>query len=349
MTPRLLTSADDARRTAFLDALGHRDPGVLAYHHPFYRDALTAAGVGEPLDFALEEHGELTALLPGRVRHAEAGTVFASLPFFGPNAGVLTRWDAGAPARHLALLDAVRAWMRAQPRPLAASLQTPFLQPDFTPYDAAWPEALRVERFTQWCDLQAGEWPAKVRYDLRRAAALGVAVDRDLSPADHDALYALYLENARAVGIPGKPRAVLDALARAPRERVRHYAARHAGRLVAGLIVLRSAATVSYYLPCNRDDARALQPGMALIDAAAREARADGLRWWNWEGSPGRESGVYRFKQRWGAVESPYRTYVLPFQPPEAFAALGRDRLSADFPFFFVYPFDRLPPAATTL
>ena len=344
MNVRLLTPADDARLAAFLDDLGRASPAALAYHYPFYRDTIAAAGVGEPTTFALEEDGVLTALLPGFSRSTDTGTVFASLPFFGPNAGVLAAAGDRAAERHRLLLDALRAWMRTHPRPLAASLQTPFLLPDFATYDALLPDALVVDRFTQQVDIQAGEWPSKVRYDLRRAANLGVTVERGLTSERLDAFYQLYMDNAQAVGIAVKPRSVVDQLAtRGVAEgRVKLYSAWHEGRFVAGLMVLQSPSVVSYYLPCNLDAARSLQPGMLLIDAAVQDARAAGRRWWNWEGSPSRESGVYMFKKRWGSTESPYRTYVLPFQPPETFAALGKDRIAAEFPFMFVYPFNRL-------
>jgi Acetyltransferase (GNAT) domain len=340
----LLTPRDDARLVAFLDDLGRASPAALAYHYPFYRDAIAAAGVGEPTSFALEENGAITAVLPGFSRSTDSGTVFASLPFFGPNAGVLTANDGGAFARHRHLLDALRAWMRTHPRPLAASLQTPFLLPDFTAYDTLLPDALVVDRFTQQVDIQAGEWPSKVRYDLRRAVNLGVTVERGLTGEKLDAFYQLYVDNAQAVGIAVKPRAVVDQLAiRGVAEgRVKLYSAWHEGRFVAGLMVLWGPSVVSYYLPCNLDAARSLQPGMLLIDAAVQDARAAGRRWWNWEGSPSRESGVYMFKKRWGSTESAYRTYALPFQPPEIFATLGKERIAAEFPYTFVYPFNRL-------
>ena len=112
--------------------------------------------------------------------------------------------------------------------------------------------------------------------------------------------------------------------------------------MISGLLTLFSAATASYYLPCTLREARPLQPATYLIDQAFAHVKSLGVRHWNWEGSPSRESGVYQFKARWGSVESAYRTLILPFQPPEVFRALGRERIARDFPFFFVYPFNQL-------
>jgi len=106
--------------------------------------------------------------------------------------------------------------------------------------------------------------------------------------------------------------------------------------------VLWGPRTVSYYLPCTLAEARALQPGAALIDHAATQARVAGRILWNWEGSPNRECGVYKFKARWNAREVPFRIRVEAQVPPDTFRALGRDRITAAFPSFFVYPFNLL-------
>ena len=73
-----------------------------------------------------------------------------------------------------------------------------------------------------------------------------------------------------------------------------------------------------------------------------RDAATAGLRFWNWEGSPSRDSGVYRFKAKWGSSASPYRIYVRPYVPEEVFRTLGADRLRAEFPNVYVYPHARL-------
>jgi hypothetical protein len=329
-----LTREHDGALTRFLDALGADSPSVLGYHYPFYRDVLDELGVGTPHYLGvLDAAGELLACLPGFVRRTEVGTVYSSLPFFGPNAGVLCRPERAAELQG-PLLGAALAFVRSQPNPLSASFYTPLLGP-MEGYDSALPQALVVERFTQYQALDKVD--SERKYDVRKADASGVVVTH--CPPEHwDALYDLYADNCREFGIPLKPRAAVRGLLERGGERVRSYLAWREGALVAGLILLQSPQTVSYYLPALRSEARVYQPTVKLIDHAMRQARASGRRYWNWESSPGRQSGVYFFKRKWGAVESRYRIYVHLLCPEERLRGLGRDRLEQAFPYFFVYP-----------
>ena len=115
--------------------------------------------------------------------------------------------------------------------------------------------------------------------------------------------------------------------------------------MIGALIMLWGPKTASYYLPCSSTEHRSLQPGTLLIDHACRDAIEHGIRYWNWESSPDRGGGVYRFKKKWGAIELGYSVTVVPLAGLEPLESLGADGISAAFPFFYVYPYDRLQPA----
>nr|WP_068430404.1 GNAT family N-acetyltransferase [Magnetospirillum sp. XM-1]CUW38055.1 conserved protein of unknown function \ len=338
----LLTGADDGELTAFLDGLGGSGGfPVLAYHYPFYRDLLSDLGVGEPMTLALRRHGRLVAVLPTILKRAPEGSVLASLPFFGPNGGVICS-EAEAEAAVPALLEAARQRLLAESNPLAMVVYTPLFGRDAALYAQALGQGEVVERFTQLTALDGRPWSKGLRYDIRRAATLGVTVEDGVDGDRLAEFYGLYRQNCADAGIPQKPFSVVETLARSPGE-ARFLFAYHEGRMVAGLLNLWGPRIVSYYMPCTLADARALQPGSLLIDRAAADARAAGRQWWNWEGSPNRDCGVYHFKQRWNSEESPFRIHVVALCPLDRLARLGREGLAAAFPWFFVYPFDRLP------
>lgn len=340
-----LSPAHDAEVCAFLDALGRRTPEVLAYHYPFYRDLLVQVGAGTPLYLGARSEGELVGLLPAFMHRGELGAVCSSLPFFGPNAGVLCSAAPGAPcsAVHAALLDVLIARAR-QADAWACSVYTPFLSDRYDPYDAAMPQALVVERSTQYQLLAHTQPAGALARNLRKAEAAGIEICTQPTPERVEHFYAIYRQNCAEHGIPLKPRIALDRLMSEGLggRHARVSFAYRAGEMIAGLLVLVSPRTVSYYTPCTRAEDRALQPGALLIDRAMQAARAAGQTHWNWESSPGRDSGVYRFKQKWGAQEAGYRTYVMALRDEQAFRQQGRQRLAAAFPWHYVYPFDRL-------
>jgi hypothetical protein len=206
------------------------------------------------------------------------------------------------------------------------------------------PDALVTDKFTQYLDLETVTFSKSIAYDLRRSERLGVTVSTDVDAQRRDAFYGLYVQNCIEQGIPVKPRACVEMLLdlEALGRRSAVYFAFHDGEMIGGLLVLRSPMTVSYYIPCTLARARGFQPGTLLIDRAIRDARARGARYWNWESSPSRESGVFQFKKKWGSQEGRYRIYLQPFRSQQYFRDLGRERIADLFPYYFVYPFDRL-------
>lgn len=343
LSVRKLTSADDEQVIGFLDELGRESPAVLGYHYPFYRDVLAGAGVGKPVYLAAYSGNELVGYLPVFSCESAVGPVWGSLPFFGPNAGVLCHAGADSPEIHRALLKELMA-RAAEERALSCSINTPFMFDQFSVYDEMLPGAVVVEKFTQYLDLNTAEWQGSLRRNLQKANRSNIEVSADVTAERIDAFYSIYEQNCRERDIPLKPKRSVELLCETSRssDRVRVYFAFRQGEMIGGLMVLASPLTVSYYIPCVLADARTLQPLVLLIDRAVQDARQRGNRYWNWESSPSRESGVYRFKQKWGSVEGLYRIYIQALCPVERLQELGERRISEYFPFYFVYPFDRL-------
>ncbi|HEY7120309.1 MAG TPA: hypothetical protein VH475_27220 [Tepidisphaeraceae bacterium] len=101
-----LTPGHDRELTRFLEQLGAVQPCVLGYHYPFFRDMLADLGLGRPLYFGAWSAEELVGILPGFIRAGATGAAYCSLPFFGPNAGVICAPHCDERAIHNALLRA---------------------------------------------------------------------------------------------------------------------------------------------------------------------------------------------------------------------------------------------------
>lgn len=338
-----LTANHDGELEEFLDRLGAHSASVLGYHYPFYRDLIVTAGAGKSCYLGARMGGDLIGVLPAFRIQSEAGTAYSSLPFFGPNAGVLAVTDGRSDTVYSALLEALLACARRDDA-LSCSVYTPFLAADLSAYEAAMPTAQVVEKFTQYLDLEATTWSSAIAYDLRKGKRLGVEIAKDVTAEHIDRFYELYHMNCVEYGIPIKPKPCVDLLfdARNLGKRSDAYFAFRDGEMIGGLLMVWSPMTASYYIPCALPSARTVQPGTLLIDRAVQDARQRGIRYWNWEASPSRESGVFQFKKKWGSIEGCYRIYVQAFQPVEVFRRLGKALIEKNFPFYFVYPFDRL-------
>lgn len=314
---------------------------MLGYHYPFYRDILVEIGVGHPFYLIAREKKKIVGVLPAFRRNTLSGAVYNSLPFFGPNAGVLCADDEKSAEIHTSLLKEFLHHAQRN-NALSCSIYTPFLFDRFELYDAIIPNAVVMNRFTQYSDLRTASWSKKIQYDLRKTQKLGIKISKNVTPEYLEQFYAIYNQNCQDNFVPLKPKKCIQLLAsdKYIGKFTDIYFAFHNGTMIGGLLVLFSPITVSYYIPCTLPGAKTLQPGTLLIDEAVRDARARGIQFWNWESSPSRESGVYRFKKKWGAEEKPYRIYVQPFQPKSKFCELGVENIRRDYPYYFVYPFD---------
>src|SRR5262249_11014148 len=136
-------SACDEEIVSFLNSLGRVTPSVLGYHYPFYRDMLVEIGIGQPIYLGARLNDTLIGLLPAFKMDSTAGVVYASLPFFGPNAGVLSNADERRGEIHRALLQTILARAR-QDRALSCSIYTPFLFDEFDLYDSVMPDVTVV-------------------------------------------------------------------------------------------------------------------------------------------------------------------------------------------------------------
>jgi hypothetical protein len=228
---------------------------------------------------------------------------------------------------------------------LACAIYTPFLDQRFDLYDTFLSGALVVPKFTQYSDVSVPFWEkGTIATDLRKAKRMGLMISTDVTPERVEAFFSIYSKNCADYGIPLKPRACIEFLMDegVRSGRVGAYFCFQNGQTIAGLLVTWSKLVTSYYLPCALEEARTFQPGTALIERAMNDSIARGIRVWNWESSPSRESGVYRFKKKWDAVEALYRIYVLLLGNHETLRRLGVDGIRSNFPYFYVYPFEQI-------
>lgn len=109
----------------------------------------------------------------------------------------------------------------------------------------------------------------------------------------------IHEQSCRENGTTAKPRECFETLLGGAQRagRLLNYVARLDGKVIGALLVVLGPQTASYYTLCTDPEYRTFQAGPLLIDRAMDDALALGLRYWNWEASPGPDSGVYKFKK----------------------------------------------------
>lgn len=340
----LLTAEDDVELTAFLDETAATNPSILGYHYPVYREMLNELTLGESLYVGLKDSsGKLIAMLPGFLKNSIEGSVYSSLPFFGPNAAVLFSKQSHDPQIiHATILSFLFTELQKHNMISASFYSNFFDNDDVALLESEIDNNISIDKFTNYIPLKDFSLNSSLEYDIRKATRMGVQLRAADPTKDTDEIFAIYSKNCADYGIPLKPKACLKYLIEqaSVSASTKSYVATLEAKIIGALIMIYSPATASYYLPCSIHEYRSYQPATLLINHAIRESITNGLRYWNWESSPSKESGVYKFKKKWGSLDGSYKVFIKPYKEPAYFKELGAEKINQLFPYYFVYPFN---------
>jgi hypothetical protein len=339
-----LVALDDGRTEAYARFLAGRDDALL-YHSLPYRDLLVEhLGARAEYLLAVNGAGEVAGALPTMWLDTDAGSVLNSLPYYGSHGSVLADDDE---ARSLLLA----AWgERARdPGTLSATLVTnPFSQRAIDPPA----HNLTDSRISQVTTLpEGGTAPRErvmamidgsARRNVQKAGREGAEVDRDASAMD--TLRAIHESNIAALGGQAKSPEFFHAVGRhfARGQEYEVWVARMDGEVAAGLLVFYFNGTVEYFTPAVAHEHRSRQPLAAVLAEALADAVQRGFRRWNWGGTWDAQSGVFRFKRKWGAGDARYQYFIQ--LNDDSLRAHAPTELRARFGHFYVLPFSSIEP-----
>ena len=321
---------------------------ALIYSSLEYRDLLLRV-LDAKAHYLVALDGDRTCgLLPVfSASHSQLGTVLNSLPYYGSNGGFVTD---DRPETASSLVAAYFELERSLNCAASTLVSSPF-DGERMDYDTALAATFRDDRVGQLTALPElsaqpeddlfALYDDTARRNVRKARKSGVAWRSRRDREAFEYLYRTHEQNIRAVGGLSKTWSFFEAVMDTVPERIWNlYVAELGGQPVAALLVFRFNSTVEYYTPAISEEHRSLQALALLVHEAMREALIEGYRWWNWGGTWPSQTGVYRFKRKWGAVDMPYHYYTRILD--QALLRCTREDLLSAFPNFFVVPFDRL-------
>jgi hypothetical protein len=288
--------------------------------------------------------GEVDGILPVAIlRHSEYGTVINSLPFFGSHGGPFAA-DSSSGIRDALLRDLIDL---AEELDAASStlIENPF-HPLNDGEIAVSRHTFTEDRIGQLTALPAGgdfeaalfdTFHMKTRNAVRKGLKLSLAVERREDEAAWQWMQGVHEKSISSKGGLHKSMVVFDTLRRS----FGSYASLHigsvAGQPVCGLVSIRYRNTLEYFTPVIDEKWKESQALSALIFCRMTEAAREGCNLWNWGGTRRSQEGVYRFKNRWGAFDRPYR-YFNWVRKPEILTVPVLT-LQQAFPYFYIYKY----------
>lgn len=320
---------------------------TLLYASIRYRNLLSRFTGAVPFYFvARYDTGGIRGVLPAFMfQNEKHGPVLNSLPFYGSNGGIIEH--AGDPKVRQALLAAFNE-LAAESRCVSSTLITSPFEENVAFYEEETQFTFRDSRIGQVSPLPGSEsalmeqYHSKTRNMVRKSQRMGFEVAFEPASAVMPFIAETHRENLTAIGGRFKSAAFFDLVSDVFTDGrdFRILTARMDGRLVAGLLLFYFNKTVEYFTPVIVEEFRSRQPLSLLIYEGMKHAGAEGFTQWNWGGTWHAQDGVYLFKKRWGARDLPYHYFTRILD--DAVLSLSRDQMLAEYPSFFVVPFDRL-------
>lgn len=342
-----------AAETAELEAwLAHASDALLYAGQEFLHFLAASCG-GVPTTLIARRGGRIA----GAFRYLRktvpgVGTIINSLPWYGSHGACLLGTEPDPRVRR-ALLEAFRLRIEAADVISATVILTPAEEPYRQEYvdvllprlldprngqiTALPPDGPSLQHDLEFCFAQ------KTRNLARKACKQGF---EELVSDDDWAwqfLHEVHVENMAAVGGKAKPREHFEAFRThiSPNRR-RLSVAMLDGQPTAAMLLAGFNDTIEYITPVIKVEHRSRQPLSFLIMQGMLDAVRSGYRHWNWGGTWHSQHSLHHFKAGWGAADRPY-TYIV-CAPAAGLATLRSDAaaVAAAFPFYYIYPFDRL-------
>jgi hypothetical protein len=110
--------------------------------------------------------------------------------------------------------------------------------------------------------------------------------------------------------------------------------------LLGGTLFLIGRGIADYFSTAFKTESMNLYPGTLILHDALYRFIELGVKRFNWQSSPRRDGGVYKFKQRWGALEGEYLILTKVLGDAKVFTSRALSEIREAYGLHFVLPYD---------
>lgn len=309
----------------------------LFYYSSKYKDFLEEL-LNIDSNYLLAIDDDIQAILPLMIKNGKFGKIINSLPYYGSNGGILAKNEEA----YVILLNEYNkiSCEVAGSTYITNPLQKNIKEPDNDILD---------KRIGQWTTLDYNEnieenimksFESSARRNIRKAIKENVIVEIDNSQIDF--LYETHYENITSIGGKAKDKRFFELIDKhfVEGEDYNIYIAKLNGEKIGALLLFYYNQTVEYFTPAVVSKYRNIQALPLIIYKAMCEANQSAYKWWNWGGTWLTQDGVYKFKNKFGAVDKEYK-YFIKINNQDIYNS-SKEELLNEYDNFYVIPFDKL-------
>jgi len=323
------------------------------YYTPEYKNFLSKVVPGDSRYFGVWESGSLKGILPLFISHSNQNCkVINSLPWYGSHGGCLISPDADKTVRVL-LIEKYKELIERETT-LSSTL---ILDLDEQKYKHHYTNLLNdviederigqvtfLPNFSENTEIELEKMiHKKTRNLVRKSLNQGFDIVNTDEDWAWDFLYETHKENLIQIGGKPKPKDHFIAIRESFPDSMKAVSIAMLDKVpVAGLLLLYFNKTIEYLTPVIKHNYRSNQPLSFLIWMKMIDGIHDDYSWWNWGGTWKSQKSLHHFKSRWGAKDYPYSYLISATEKNMGTIKLHQNNFSSLFPFFYVYPLDRI-------
>lgn len=329
--------------TSALAAGRAREAGILAHQHPAWCGVFQAMNADCRGLVAMRD-GLVAGWVIYSVFEGPLGTVVNSMPLIAYGGPAVPDCD---PVVEEYLLKALRAEAERLDADVLTVSTSPFLTAEQVDlYRTTLRVTHELENFVQLqhldthpLDQLSSRSRAALQRHLKMALRNGLRISPELSSERFEEWLTIYRNRFAEIGATPYPDEFYRQVYRqaVPLGIAEFWSVFDGEVLVGGTMFLNSGTSVDYFSPVFRSDYRHLAPNTYLLNEAFEEFRRRGVRYFNWQSSPGR-SGVYVYKARWGAYESRHFYLSVLLHSESRLLKVPVTQVREDYPLRFVLP-----------
>lgn len=311
----------------------------LLYYSIRYKDFLEELlNVESNYLLAIDRNEKIQAILPLMIKGGKFGKVINSLPYYGSNGGILSKNEESFKV----LLN---EYNKISNELAGCTYITNPLQENIKELE----HDILDKRIGQWTSLDyqdnieeniMNSYESSARRNVRKAIKENVIVEIDNSQIDF--LYETHYENITSIGGKAKNKIFFELIDKhfEKGKDFNIYIAKLDDKKIGALLLFYYNETVEYFTPAAVSKYRNVQALPLIIYQAMIDANQKEYKWWNWGGTWLTQDGVYRFKNKFGAVDKEYK-YFIKVNNQDIYNST-KEELLKEYDNFYVIPFDKL-------
>lgn len=314
-------------------------PNAMFYHSIKYKDFLEKIlGCSSKYLLVCDNKNKILGVLPLMIKNGRYGKVINSLPFYGSNGSILTKDFI----HEKILLEEYDSLIKNIDFLSSTIISNPL---DKKVYKFKY--NYQDERIGQWTNINEidkdtlmDRVDSSAKRNIKKAIKNEIKINIDNSAIDF--LKKVHNDNMSIIGGVPKDNIFFESL---PNHFIAGldyniYVASKNKKPIAALLLFYFKDIVEYFMPVINQDFKSLQPLALIIYNAMLDASKNNAKWWNWGGTWLNQEGVYKFKNKWDAVDKRYFYYTICKK--DKLKYLKKKEILKNYNNFYTFPFREL-------